>query len=208
MREKKSPPREPQQERSRLTRDRLLVAAMECMAELGWSRTTMAVVAERAGVSRGASQHHFRTREELVTAAVAYVTEVRLAEVKRTFAELPPRERRVEAVVKMLADFYTSPYFNAALHLWVAASTDEALREHLVPLEAQVGREVHRSTIALLEADESKPHVREAVQATLDFVRGLGLANLLTDDSARRKRLVRQWARMLEGVLEEAHATP
>jgi AcrR family transcriptional regulator len=161
----------------------------------------MAVVAARAGVSRGASQHHFRTREELVTAAVVYVTEARLAEVKRTMAKLPAGEHRAEAVVEMLADFYTSPFFTAALHLWVAASSDDALRAHLVPLEARVGREVHRATIALLGADESKPRVREAVQATLDFVRGLGLANLLTDDSARRKRLVRQWARMLEGVL-------
>ncbi len=201
MRENPPRPREPRQERSRLTRERLLESAIECLAELGWSGTTMSVVAERAGVSRGASQHHFRTREELVTAAVAYVTEARLAEVQRAMAELPSGERRVEAVVKVLADFYTSSIFKAGLHLWVAASSDESLRAFLVPLEAQVGREAHRATLALLGADESKPRVREAVQATLDFARGLGLANLLTDDSARRSRLVREWARMLEDVL-------
>jgi hypothetical protein len=45
--------------------------------------------------------------------------------------------------------------------------------------------------------------VREAVQATLDLARGLALANQLTDDSARRARIVRQWARMLDRVLRE-----
>ena len=53
--------RQPQQDRSRATRKRLLEAAIECLAELGWTGTTVAIVAERAGVSRGAAQHHFPT---------------------------------------------------------------------------------------------------------------------------------------------------
>jgi hypothetical protein len=43
--------------------------------------------------------------------------------------------------------------------------------------------------------------VRETVQATLDLVRGLGLADLLTDDSARRTRLLNQWAVTLDRAL-------
>ena len=45
---------------------------------------------------------------------------------------------------------------------------------------------MHRLTVDLLGADESQPGVREAVQATLDLLRGLGVANLLNDDSHRR----------------------
>ena len=33
------------------------------------------------------------------------------------------------------------------------------------------------------------------------MARGLGLANLLTDDTARRDGVVAQWARLLDGVL-------
>ena len=43
--------REPRQDRSRATRQRLLEAAIECLAEVGWSGSTVSVVAERAGVS-------------------------------------------------------------------------------------------------------------------------------------------------------------
>jgi len=35
----------------------------------------------------------------------------------------------------------------------------------------------------------------------LDMARGLGLADLLTDDSKRRRRVVRQWARILDESL-------
>jgi len=70
--------REPRQERSRTTRRRLVEAAVECIGELGWHGTTVAVIAERAGVSRGAAQHHFPTREDLVTAAVEHVGDVQI----------------------------------------------------------------------------------------------------------------------------------
>jgi AcrR family transcriptional regulator len=198
-----APSREPRQDRSRATRQRLLEATIDCLATLGWDGTTVAVVAERAGVSRGAAQHHFRTREELVTAAVEYGSEVRLAEVRQRLREKAPEPPLSTLdVLTMLAEMYTSPLFRAALQLWVAAGSDEALRDRVVPLEARVGRETHRVTIEVLRADESRPGVRESVQATLDLVRGLGLADLLTDDGPRRTRLLRQWARMLDAALD------
>jgi hypothetical protein len=45
------------------------------------------------------------------------------------------------------------------------------------------------------------PGVRESIQATLDLARGLGLANLLTDDSNRRARIAAQWARTLDQIV-------
>lgn len=193
--------REPQQERSRLTRQRLLEATVDCLAERGWSGTTVAVVAERAGVSRGAAQHHFPTREDLVTAAVRQMAALRGTEIRARAAAIPAGQRRTAEALELLAEHFTSPVFNAALHLWVAASTDPQLRDIVGPLEAEVGREAHRFAVDLLGADETLPGVREAVQATLDLLRGLGLANLLSDDTARRTRLLREWARYLDGVL-------
>jgi AcrR family transcriptional regulator len=196
--------REPQQDRSRATRKRLLEAAIECLAELGWAGTTVLVVAERAGVSRGAAQHHFPTREDLVTAAVEYVAEERTARLREHAAELPTGPGRTEAVIGLIDRMYTGPLFRAALQLWVAASSDEQLRARVVPLEAHVGRETHRVALELLGVDESTPGVREAVQGTLDMARGLGLANLLTDDSKRRKRILGEWGRLLNSALSDA----
>ncbi|WP_329520934.1 TetR/AcrR family transcriptional regulator [Spirillospora sp. NBC_01491] len=201
-------PREPRQERSRATRRRLLEAAIDCLASAGWAGTTVAVVAERAGVSRGAAQHHFRTREELVTAAVEYGSEVRMAQMRERLDTLAGRRPSTLDVVALLGEMYTSPLFRAALQLWVAASSDDQLRAQVLPLEARVGREAHRLTVEALGADESVPGVRETVQATLDLVRGLGLADLLTDDSARRARLLRQWAETLDLALAPSAPGP
>ncbi len=190
--------REPQQERSRTTRRRLVEAALDSFGERGWHGVTVAGIAERAGVSRGAAQHHFPAREDLVVAAVDLLGEAQIDELRAQAADLPSGASRIELVVEMVLNLYTGPLFRAALQLWSVAATDEALRDVLVPLEARVGREAHRVTVELLGVDESKPGVRELVQATLDLARGLGLANLLTDDTRRRRQIVREWARTLE----------
>ncbi|MTD53448.1 TetR/AcrR family transcriptional regulator [Amycolatopsis pithecellobii] len=192
-----TPAREPQQERSRTTRRRLIDAAVTCLGEFGWNGTTVAIIAQRAGVSRGAAQHHFRTREDLVIAAVEYLGEAQVEQLRTRAAQLPQGQARLEAVVDLLLNLYTGPMFRTALHLWIAASTDEALRPVIVPLEARVGREAHRVALELLGVDEDRPGARELVQATLDLARGLGLANLLTDDARRRTKIVHEWARVL-----------
>ncbi len=197
--------REPRQDRGRVTRARLLESAVGCLAELGWGGATVAVVAGHAGVSRGATQHYFPTREDLFTAALEHMAEVRLAEIRGEAARsaCPPAGAAVSTrdVVGLLVRLYTGPLFRAALQVWAAAAASEALRELIVPLEARLGREAHRAAIELLGADESVPGVREAVQATLDLARGLGLADTLTDDSRRRNRIIAQWAAMLDTAL-------
>lgn len=192
--------REPQQDRSRATRARLLESAITCLAELGWTASTVAVVAEHAGVSRGATQHHFPTREALFTAALEHVTRERAEQMRRELSE-----RRGELgtadVVDLVFGLFTGTLFRAALMLWVAAASEPQLREQIVPLEARIGREMHHVVLDLLGADEQVPGVRETVQATLDLARGLGLANLLTDDGARRAGIVARWAQTLDATL-------
>lgn len=192
---------EPRQDRSRATRRRLLDAAVDCLADVGWTGSTVSVVAERAGVSRGAAQHHFPTREDLFTAAIDHVTDERLSQLRADLPTLPPGYDRTEHVVLTIGEMYAGKLFRAALQLWVAAASDEPLRTQVVPLEARVGREAHRLTVEALGADESRPGVREAVQATLDLARGLGLANVLTDDAKRRDRVLREWAASLHRTL-------
>ncbi|MFJ8858533.1 TetR family transcriptional regulator [Streptomyces sp. NPDC102451] len=100
-----------------------------------WAGSTVSVVAERAGASRGAAQHHFPTREDLFTGAVEYVAEERSAALRA----LPVQGRT--AVVAALVDLYTGPLFRAALQLWVAASNEAQLRPRVTELEARARRE-------------------------------------------------------------------
>ncbi|WP_064062559.1 TetR/AcrR family transcriptional regulator [Rhodococcus gordoniae] len=173
--------REPKQDRSRATRRRLLEATIDCLAESGWAATTVGVVAERAGVSRGATQHHFPTREDLITASLEFMFDSRIERVRTEPFDVP-----------------------AGVGGRAAAAADPALRERLLPLEEKFGRVSHAVAVEQLAADDTDPVVHRMVQATLDLARGLGLADVLTDDSARRREIVRHWAAQLDEVLRES----
>jgi AcrR family transcriptional regulator len=195
--------RVPQEQRSRAMRQRLLEATIECLVERGWSGTSTTLVSRRAGVSRGAQLHHFPTKTDLVVAAVEHMGARRSERLFERAATLPRGRRRTRAVLDLLAEHFTSPLFVAALELWVAARTDEQLHRAVAPLEQRIGRDTHRQTVELLGVDESRPGARELVQATLDLVRGLGLANTLSDDGARRRRVLDRWATTLDGALAD-----
>jgi AcrR family transcriptional regulator len=187
------------QERSRVTQLRLLDATIDCLITFGWAGTSTVVVAETAGVSRGAQLHHYPTKSALVLAAVEHLTARRADELRSEAAALP--SGRVDAVVDLLASAFTGPLFQAALEVWVAARTDAELRTALVPLEATIGRELYRLTVELLDADDGRQEVRAAIQATLELLRGLGVASLLSDDTARRKAILTGWSAHLESVI-------
>lgn len=192
---------EPKQDRSRATRDRLLEAAVASLAESGWARTTVATVAARAGVSRGAAQHHFPTRADLVTAAIMHMTDVRTISLRAALADPPSGANRTRWALDQLVSLYTGTLFRAALHVWAEAAVDPDLRAQVIPLERTLAREAFRLAVVLLDVDPDAPGVRDIVAGTLDLARGLGLANILTDDSRRRARILDAWAEQLDRAL-------
>ncbi|HSX67906.1 TetR/AcrR family transcriptional regulator [Nocardioides sp.] len=195
--------RVPQEERTRAMRARLLEATIQCLIDAGFAGTSTTLVSKMAGVSRGAQLHHFPTKNDLVVAAVRHLYDQRAAEFEAAQRDLPVGDGRTRAVLGALAEYVTSPFFTAALELWVAARSDEQLLAAVAPLEIETGRGLHRIAVELLGVDESRPGVRVLVQATLDLLRGLGLANTLGDDSARRARILDQWAQALDRELKE-----
>lgn len=196
-----TPVRVPQGERTRAMRLRLMEATVDSLVELGWAGTTTTVVSRRAGVSRGAQLHHFPSKQDLVVAAVEHLTDRRRDEMRHSADQLPA-DGRTRGVLEILAAQFVSPVFFAALELWVAARTDAELRELVGPLERRIGRETHTYAVELLGIDEARGDNRQLVQATLDLVRGLGLAASLSDDTVRRATVLDSWATVLDHELE------
>src|SRR5687768_9891437 len=107
--------RRTQEERSAETRGRLLDATIDCLIDLGYSATTTTVIAERAGLSRGAQLHHFPTKAELVSAAVEHLTRKIGEDLQKDVERLPDNGDRVSAAVDLLWSRFSTPMFPAWL---------------------------------------------------------------------------------------------
>jgi AcrR family transcriptional regulator len=189
----------PKQDRSRATRHRLLETTIRCLATHGFQASTVGFIATEAGISRGAVQHHFRTREALIVAALEHMFAERVALLDAMPEHHGPD--RIHAIVSDLVDAIGGELFQAALQVWTAAAADPDLRAAVLPLERHFAREVHARAVRLLGADDNDPDTRALIQATLDMARGLALAGVLTDDSRRRARVVRAWSTRLAAPL-------
>lgn len=199
--QRRTPPerkdRAPRQDRSTETRRRLLDATIESLAKDGWAGTGLTSVADRAGLSRGAAQHHFGTRDELVEAALDHLPAQRIEEIRERGQHLPDGPERLEAVVDLLCDIFGGSLGVASLQLWVGASTDPQLGDLVRKADARFNREIYQLTLELLGFSD-EPENRRAVQATLVLVRGFALDAMVRDDKQWRHEVLQAWLPVLE----------
>lgn len=129
--------RRSQAERTAQTRRALLDATCEALVDVGFKATTTAEVAHRAGVSIGALQSHFRTKNELLTAAVAHSFDRRIDEFGLLMANLDPASDRLDTAIDLLWSMFSQSTFTAWHELWVAARTDPALARAVIDIDRQ-----------------------------------------------------------------------
>ncbi|MCC3313611.1 TetR/AcrR family transcriptional regulator [Nocardia africana] len=193
-----SPRRKPHNENGIATHQRIVDAALDVLATRGWRNASVAEVAERAGVTRGAIQHHFKDRDGLFTASVQHIMQTRIQEIESFQHTVAPGPGSTREIVHRVVELHQGPTFKAALQLCIAASDDPVLAPRVAAMELEVGARSFWALIELLHLDGNNPTVRTTVQAFLDSARGLGLAGMLNDDSRRRNHVADRWAQMLD----------
>jgi AcrR family transcriptional regulator len=110
---------------------RALEALIGLVIDGGVEAVSVRHVATRAGVSIGAVQHHFPTREQMMVAAMEWVSSGVLIEVQRIAHESRDTRQAVTRICRMLAA--CDPDDSAAASVWVAfvayAATNDAVRQ-------------------------------------------------------------------------------
>lgn len=113
---------------------RVCEAAISHLNEFGFHRTSIVKVAERAGVSQGALQHHFPTKNDLIAAIVEFLTGRSVKWFSRACIELAKSPDAFGAVVRRSwREQFRSDYFAALLEILIASRTDDELRERIAP---------------------------------------------------------------------------
>jgi AcrR family transcriptional regulator len=174
----------------------LLDATIECLVTHGYAKTTTGRIAELAGVSRGAQNPYFRTRAELVGAALSHLAEERVKAVHERFAQ---SDVSLEEALDVLWAEHQGPIFAAALELWVASRTDEALRRKLHGIERRVLAAVAAEAEAALGDHARRKGFTDDLVFALATIRGLALLQISNGVSSRA--LAERWKHTRERLL-------
>jgi len=171
-------PRRQQSDRTAATRNSVLDATVELLIEKGYAGTSTRLAAERAGVSLGALQHHFRTKAELSVEAMRYVSK-RLAD--EFVAAAPPADDpldRFGSILDRLFVVFKGPTFAAAVEINLASRTDPELQKPVRDLNLDIDHIILGSARELLPDLADHPEFEAVLQTSVSAVRGLAIATM------------------------------
>jgi AcrR family transcriptional regulator len=121
-------------EQGQETRTRLLEAAVDCIVDLGYHRTTTTEIVKRTGVARGTFFHHFPTKQDMMLAVSQFIDDFTIDMTVEFVLNL--QNPRPDEVISAVLDFiwkndYLSRYGIAARELRMAARSDQELSSRL-----------------------------------------------------------------------------
>ena len=176
--------------KSQRTRKRILDAAMELFAERGYHACSNADVAEAAALTRGAMLYHFRTREDLVEAAIDHIQERRTEAFAAAARSLAPGGEVSDQAIDAYWELLHQPSFRAFAELEAVARTDAELAKRIAPAQAAFDRaQIGEELLGLLQAGSAA-----RFQTSRDLARfmleGLSRASLTYEQGERTERLL------------------
>ncbi|MEW5811065.1 MAG: TetR/AcrR family transcriptional regulator [Actinomycetota bacterium] len=180
--------RRTQAERTAAMRTRLLDATVECLVTYGYVGTTTPRIAEIAGVTRGAQVHHFKSKEDLVVAAVEHLAEQRVQVAIRQQGKVFSSPDPVAAVLDFLWDAHQGDMFVATIELWVASRTDAVLAEQVRRVEPLVNGTLIAAIAQLLPEHAAQRAVRNAIFTAMDALRGILVISFVDRDVTEARR--------------------
>lgn len=121
-----------QAERTATTRAIILEAAVTCLCDVGYGATTTILVAQTAGVSRGAMLHHFPSKRDLIFAVAAHAIDHNRKAMEDSSATVADPVERYASLPERRWAIATEPQSIALLEIIVGARSDPAVAEHFM----------------------------------------------------------------------------
>lgn len=172
------------------TRARILDAAMRLFAELGYHAAGNSVIAQAAGLTRGAMLYHFASREELVAAAIAHIDRERAKLFEKAAATpavgVDASDHAIEAYWSLM---HETP-FVAFAELEAAARTDPMLRAALRDAQGAFDRAQVGDRFGALAQAGSDPRFQTSRDLGRFLLEGLARGAMTYDEAERRARLI------------------
>lgn len=197
-----------QAEKSAMTRNLILDAAIQCFIEVGYANTTTALIANYAGVSRGAMMHHFPSRITVMKAVIDHLHVLRLQEYKDLMSDIDAPDQiltkaSIGESVERAWRYVNMPSFIAYQELLTASRTDGDLRQIMEPVEKDFEKQF-LNTVKLVF-----PHWQNlaALEAAHDFVqflmKGMAMSHMSVRKTQRAKNVMKYITEFLYEVYEK-----
>ncbi|ATD71861.1 MULTISPECIES: TetR/AcrR family transcriptional regulator [Gordonia] len=190
------------QQRSGVTRTRILDAAIRVLVERGYSGASTVAIQNEAGMSRGRLLHHYPSRDALLMAAVGHLARTRIEELPSRVDWPDDPIARISLATDVGWSTFHQPYFVASMELWVAARTNENLRTALLPTEREIGKTVREAVAGFLGPElTASPRYADLYPILFTSMRGAATTYLIDRRDPRTDPHLPLWKDMIRVYL-------
>ena len=193
--------RRTQEERRQATQAAVLAAALEVLIDDGFANFSASAVAAHAGVSRGALERYFPTKNDLLVAATQHAMDTAVAHAEGLAAN--GGERTVERFLRDSEDFFFSPVYRAMLELAIAATSDKALGKPIRPIVARARKSLNRIWLdSLRTAGYSRASAEKFILLTHYLLRGVFVVSTWLPYETNRRAVIDAWSALAPAILD------
>ena len=186
-----------QQAKSERARAAICDATIAALAEVGYAETSLNRVASMADFSKGAVQHHFPTKEDLIAATLDTLL---LRTVQSRIAEPKSVE---DALLEAWQRFINTPAYRALMEVLNAARTDAALRQRISSDLVDWGKKLDQQSLARYQSVSGNAEdVVMLLNMTRSFMRGLLIQEQYGVTAATTLNYVRKWIELIAPLLK------
>ena len=179
------------------TRQRLLDAAVACIAEEGYYRASSNHIARRAGVTWGVIQHYFGTREQLLLEVARGRAAGLVATIESATISGSTARARLESLAEVVWSYYCQPEFLVGAQIVMNLSRDSATATETIKALDEISQRMNAGWQHLVDqvvAPELQPAGFRT--ALLYILRGAAVGEALLDAMVRRPSL--EWSAKYE----------
>ncbi|MBN9082111.1 MAG: hypothetical protein BGP04_08740 [Rhizobiales bacterium 62-17] len=183
--------RRTQAERRSETQAAILAAAMQILAEDGYANFSASRVAAVAGVSRGAQEHYFPRKADLMAAAVKHAMAEAVDHAERLSRTVNHTSDPIEKFLLDSEHFFFSPIFLALMEIMIACRSDRELAAVVNPVVKKARVTLNRIwTETLSAAGYPTDNARQFVEISHYAMRGFFVVSTWLPYTVDRKAMI------------------
>lgn len=186
-------------------RERLRAATIELISEIGSSATTVARVAKRCGVTRGAVLHHYPTRNELIVDSAYHFWRAR-REIVRAMANdlVEGRVDLPEFIDRFYEDVFGASSIMTMLELIIQGRVEKDIRDSVNEVLMDLFRTYEElGELAFRQSGLSPKRIHDVMNLIVSALRGVRLQQMIDPTHDRSVAVRSLLVQAVEAIQEQ-----
>jgi AcrR family transcriptional regulator len=205
-----SPPktRRTQQMRSDEARAKLLSAAIDLICDRGFAETTMTDVAKLAGFTRGAIQHHFEGRDDLVLEIIRSV-ENQITDLFDSMLLTPGNDlrSRIDLLIDSLGAISRSRAYLAVVQIWISTRSNTQFDDEVRKSMLRSSASFKQLWFRIFAGDIPAPAIADCRRIVVTIMRGIVVSQVLISNNRAIDQMLETCKEMVRRQMLSAAAS-